>query len=124
MLSFLLFFFSSLDDLIGRVAFDRETLAQSPKGLDKWFPVSLVDMYNYSDIQGDIRIEITVYEKVKKSLHLEFHLVRGQRLRVDFGVGGEEGGGGRAGREEDYRRGADKDLTTFPRGLTKDNVPL
>lgn len=99
MLSFFLLFFASLDDLIGRVAFDRETLAQSPKGLDKWFPVSLVDMYNYSDIQGDIRIEITVYEKVKKSLHLEFYLVRGQRLTVEYGVG--ENGGGRAGREED-----------------------
>lgn len=57
-----------VDDLIGRVTFDRETLAQSSKGLDKWFPVSLADMHNYSDIQGDIRIETTLFEKgdVKK----------------------------------------------------------
>ncbi|XP_078363038.1 rasGAP-activating-like protein 1 isoform X2 [Oculina patagonica] len=56
------------DDLIGRVAFDREMLAHSPKGVDKWFPLSPVDMYNYSDIQGEIRIEATLYEKgdVKK----------------------------------------------------------
>lgn len=57
-----------LDDLIGRVIFDRESLAQSAKGLDKWFPLSAVDMYSYSDIQGEIRIEATLYEKgdVKK----------------------------------------------------------
>lgn len=54
-----------LDDLIGRVIFDRESLAQSPKGLDKWFPLSAIDMYNYSDIQGEIRIEATLYEKAK-----------------------------------------------------------
>ena len=59
-------FFARVDDLIGRVTFDRETLAQSSKGLDKWFPVSLADMHNYSDIQGDIRIETTLFEKVKK----------------------------------------------------------
>ncbi|KAJ7387166.1 RasGAP-activating-like protein 1 [Desmophyllum pertusum] len=57
-----------LDDLIGRVVFDKEILAHSPKALDKWFPLSPVDMYNYSDIQGEIRIEATLYEKgnVKK----------------------------------------------------------
>ena len=41
-------------------------LAHDPKGLDKWFPLSPVDMYNYSDIQGEIRIEATLYEKARK----------------------------------------------------------
>lgn len=53
-----------VDDLIGRVTFDREMLMHSPKGLEKWFPVTPVQhMHNYSDIQGDIRIETTLYEK-------------------------------------------------------------
>ena len=47
---------------------------QSPKGLDKWFPLSAVDMYNYSDIQGDIRIEATLYERVKNVL--VFHKIK------------------------------------------------
>ena len=57
-----------VDDLIGRVTFDREMLTHSPsaKGLDKWFPLSPVyhSHADYSDIQGDIKIETTLYEKV------------------------------------------------------------
>lgn len=54
-----------MDDLIGRVTFDRDMLTCSPKGLEKWFPVTPVHhMHNYTDIQGDIRIETTLYEKV------------------------------------------------------------
>lgn len=56
-----------VDDLIGRVTFDREMLTHSPsaKGLDKWFPLSPVyhSHADYSDIQGDIKIETTLYEK-------------------------------------------------------------
>ena len=54
--------------------FDRESLAPSLKGLDKWFPLSAVDMYNYSDIQGEIRIEATLYENVKNVL--VFHNIK------------------------------------------------
>lgn len=47
------------------MVFDREMLVHCPKALEKWFPVTPVHhMHNYSDIQGDIRIETTLYEKV------------------------------------------------------------
>lgn len=59
--------------------FDRGSLAQSPKGLDKWFPLSAVDMYNYTDIQGEIRIEATLYEKAKKIV-LIFHKIKFESL--------------------------------------------
>lgn len=74
-----IFCFQSVDDLIGRVIFDRESLAQSHKGLDKWFPLSAVDMYNYSDIQGEIRIEATLYEKAN-SVFCVFHKIKFESL--------------------------------------------
>lgn len=58
--------------------FDRESLAQNPKGLDKWFPLSAVDMYNYSDIQGEIRIDATLYEKANNVL--VFHKIKFESL--------------------------------------------
>ena len=60
-----------VDDLIGRVTFDRDMLTNSgsgAKGLDKWFPLSPVFYsHHFSDIQGDIRIETTLFEKVKRT---------------------------------------------------------
>ena len=53
-------------------------MAQSPKGLDKWFPLSAVDMYSYSDIQGEIRIEATLYEKANNVL--ECHKIKFESL--------------------------------------------
>lgn len=56
-----------VDDLIGRVTFDRDMLTNSgsgAKGWDKWFPLSPVFYsHHFSDIQGDIRIETTLFEK-------------------------------------------------------------
>ncbi|CAH3197948.1 unnamed protein product, partial [Porites evermanni] len=60
-----------VDDLIGRVTFDRDMLTNrgsGAKGLDKWFPLSPVFYsHHFSDIQGDIRIETTLFEKVKRT---------------------------------------------------------
>ena len=58
--------------------FDRESLSQSAKGLDKWFPLSAVDMYNYSEIQGEIRVEATLYEKANNVL--VFHKIKFESL--------------------------------------------
>ncbi|XP_068678969.1 rasGAP-activating-like protein 1 isoform X1 [Montipora foliosa] len=58
-----------VDDVIGRVTFDREMLMQDPKEKEKWFPlIPAYQMHNYSDIQGEIKIQTTLYEQgdVKK----------------------------------------------------------
>lgn len=55
-------FFNSGDDRIGKVTFDREILGHSPRGLEKWFQLSAVrkDL----DVQGEVRLETTITEKV------------------------------------------------------------
>ena len=77
-----------VDDLIGRVTFDRDMLTNSgsgAKGLDKWFPLSPVyHSHHFSDIQGDIRIETTLFEKVKRTFRSLSYVFNPQTNRLHY----------------------------------------
>ena len=59
---------------------------QDPKEKEKWFPlIPSYQMHNYSDIQGEIKIQTTLYEQVSELKYfpgmLKGTMTLGARLR-------------------------------------------